>query len=340
MLLSGTAALWMIATAALSPTGSAEKWLAQRFDAARDGGSFSYRVASETPVEVGEDHRFYLAVGAGHANVTPRLITIERDDDVMHVTEFTWLKPAKDSGIFPESNFDTLLRETTLPLVRYTEIWQTIDALRRTKIFRVQPTAFHPPLDPRTGTPHPWIEESSSASWTSSHDFLVAMDYPAAAGFRFNFAGYDGQDVQPTAFLPRTIAAVLIDALDKVRWTTVVTPTPAHRQLFSEHFQLLKQDMAKNVSWWWVRERLLAMTSRFGTAAEIPAVGAWLSAPQERTCYLAATALAGLTGKDRRFDAKKRVLPLAKIRAAYTKDLGSKIDFSLVSKTKITPCRR
>ena len=117
------------------------------------------------------------------------------------------------------------------------------------------------------------------------------------------------------------------DFLSKKNLNSIKKLTDHHRTIFN-HQLAVTQRFYDGESWWWVKERILNLSGVLSTKETVPTLLAILakSKPEHpteiRQRYLAASAIARLTGKDFRYDAKGKELPINQTAKKYLKSFS------------------
>lgn len=167
----------------------------------------------------------------------------------------------------------------------------------------------------------------SGGGWMTSSDFLasITLVVPGATVDR-SFVGYSANDTQleslPLSFSierldasipPTALSPWTFDAAARAIFVAEVTRRAPH---FDEQFH------------WWVREAFVRAAGDGGDASLTPLLRRYLVKTDptsgERTRIAAISALAAITGEDRRFDASGLERPVDTVALEYTKMLASK----------------
>jgi hypothetical protein len=175
----------------------------------------------------------------------------------------------------------------------------------------------------------PWWSGPSFYSSSTTNNYgivLLGVTTPEAIP---SFCGYEGsRNVLKYATLAAARDWHLRAALEA--GCTRAIPDEATRELFTEHWLSSHSCWHQSFSWSFVRERAVAMAGTFGTPALVPHLRAYLEPSKAedkstvRTRAHACTALAALTGADRRFDFKGAPRGIDEVAKEYREQLDRK----------------
>lgn len=175
----------------------------------------------------------------------------------------------------------------------------------------------------------PWWHSDPASSFSSSNFGIVLLG-TASPDAMPAFCGYANSGDAPR-YAPLEAARDWHLRAARDAACTVATPDEATRALFADHWLRSLPRWDHDEHWWFVRERAVALAGAFGTAALVPHLRPYLDpryaaagSSLGRTAARACTALATLTGVDRRFDANGSPRPTADAAQEYRAQLDGR----------------
>lgn len=306
--------------------------LDERFDRTIEGSTVE--IAFERSALGERIDEIVVERGYGHG-FSLQLFRLRRSAERPDVFEVHGLAYATGRGSYTEMTYELADRVEVLRMrgeVPSSEIDALVPRLRAA--IEVRAREVEPPPEPNGSR--------SVRMSGSSADRHVMVELASADGHRATrrHTGYLGSSGQEE-HLPMTIALELLDPLlDRFEPAAAPALEDTDRALFAERWRAARPHFQDEFAWW-VRERYVAMASRAGTAELVPDLLAVLqeNAPargdreprtgrlrlragsEDRTRVNAVNALAAITGRDLRNDARRAPRPIDEVAAAYLREL-------------------
>ncbi|MEO7092691.1 MAG: hypothetical protein ABI175_05540, partial [Polyangiales bacterium] len=250
--------------------------------------------------------------GYGHSFGTTLTITsLHRESSVVEVTRLELVRGGKSATQFGGERSDSVrvLRGTVTgaPIEEAMSIAEVAHA-----------------LSPREVVP---VDSTIGGGWMASSDFIasIALVAPGAVVDRA-FVGYSANDTQLDS-LPLTVAIARLEAAIPAAALTSSTFDATARALFVAELSRHAPSFDDQFHWW-VREAFVRASGEAGDLSLVSTLRRYLTKSDpssgERTRIAAISALAALTGIDRRFDAAGIERPVDSVALDYSKMLASK----------------
>ena len=159
---------------------------------------------------------------------------------------------------------------------------------------------------------------------SSSNDFHLRLRLVDERGRTTDrhFTGYDSSNTQEEVVPMRLAAEPFEKLLSTIKLTREPSVTEEDKAFFMERF--LETMHGDAHAYWWIKERLVALSSTFGTIDAVPALVALTKqkggGSVERTRDAAVTSIAAITGWDPRIDAQGRPRTIDQAVAAIAKE--------------------